>query len=261
MKKILSVILVLSMVLALGVTAFADEVYGQESGVLIAGKSYPFTFSVDTSEGITLSDSNGILSFSAPVIGDGFVAVNVTAVAGNAGRITKIYVKTNNAEKKVLAEAYISVENPSTAGNGSSENSGILEVGKSYAFSFNVPTPDGIIINDSNGVLLFTNPVLANGVFAVNITPTAEASGKITKVVIKANNPAKTVLYEGYISVAVATGTTQTPTTTPSTTPSTGTTTKPATKPNSNTGANSMASAVVALAVMGAAAVVAKKVR
>lgn len=116
MKKILSVILVLSMVLALGVTAFADEaVYGQASGVLEAGKTYGFSFNVDTSNGVVISDTNGILVFGEAVVGDATVAVNVTAPAGTTGKVTKLVLKANDTNKTVLAEMYVTVAEPVAA--------------------------------------------------------------------------------------------------------------------------------------------------
>ena len=120
MKKILSVVLVLSMVLALGVTAFADEVvYGQASGVLEAGKTYGFSFNVDTSNGVVISDTNGILVFGEAVVGTGTVAVNVTAPAGTDGKVTKIVIKANDTNKTVLFgngnEGYVTVAKPAEA--------------------------------------------------------------------------------------------------------------------------------------------------
>ena len=113
MKKILSVVLVLAMVLALGVTAFADEVvYGQATGNLQAGKTYPYSFAVDTSKGIAFSDSNGILVFGEPVIAEGVAHVNVTAPAGTEGKVTKILVKTTDSTKALLDEAYVTVVTP-----------------------------------------------------------------------------------------------------------------------------------------------------
>ena len=262
MKKILSVILVLSMVLALGVTVFADEVvYGQESGVLEAGKTYPFTFSVDTTDGVVLSDSNGILVFSNPVVGNGFVAVNVTAKAGNAGKLTRLYVKADNQAKDVLATVDISIANPNSSSVGTGQTYGYLEVGKTYPFSFDVDTSKGISITDSNELLIYSNPVLAGNKFIVNVSVPVAASGKVTKIFIRTTDPNRTLLYEGYVHIAeYKSGIVVTPPITGTTTPPS-TTTKPATKPNTNTGATSAASAVVALTVMGVAAVVSKKVR
>ena len=261
MKKILSVILALSMILALGVTTFADEVvYGQSSGTLVAGKTYPFTFSVDTTDGVILSDSNGLLGFTSPVVGDGFVAVNVTAKAGTAGKITKLVVKADNAAKTVLYEAFISIENATSSSVGTGQIYGYLEVGKTYPFSFNIDTTRGIDIDDSNELLLYTNPVLTGDALVVNVTVPVAAAGKVTKITIRTTDLKRELLYEGYVHIAEYTSSVVTPSTgTTTTTPSTGTTTT--TKPNTNTGANSAASAVVALAVMGAVAVVAKKVR
>ena len=262
MKKILSVILALSMILTLGVTAFADEVvYGQSSGTLVVGKTYPFTFSVNTTDGVLLSDSNGLLGFTTPVVSDGFVAVNVTAKAGSAGKITKLVIKANNSAKTILHEEFITIENPSSSSVGTGQTYGYLEVGKTYPFSFNVDTTRGASIKDSNGLLIFGNPVLTGNALVVNVSVPLVAAGKVTKITIRTTDAKKDLLYEGYVTIAEyessvvvvpSTGTT-------TTTPSTGTTTT--TKPNTNTGANSAASAVVALAVMGAVAVVAKKVR
>jgi len=115
MKKILSVVLVLAMVLALGVTAFADEVvYGQATGNLQAGKTYPYAFTVaDASKGVTLKDSNGILVFGEPVVNGNDIHVNVTAPAGTEGKVTKILVMSADTNVKTpLAEAYVSVAAP-----------------------------------------------------------------------------------------------------------------------------------------------------
>ena len=110
MKKILSVILVLSMVLALGVTAFAAN-----PSELEAGKTYGFSFEVPTANGVVISDTNGILVFGEAVVGTDTVAVNVTAPAGTAGKVTKIVLKANDTNKTVLAEMYVTVAAPAEA--------------------------------------------------------------------------------------------------------------------------------------------------
>ena len=110
MKKILSVVLVLSMVLALGVTAFAAN-----PSELEAGKTYGFSFEVPTANGVVISDTNGILVFGEAVVGTDTVAVNVTAPAGTAGKVTKIVLKANDTNKTVLAEMYVTVAAPAEA--------------------------------------------------------------------------------------------------------------------------------------------------
>ena len=110
MKKILSVVLVLSMVLALGVTAFADNPKELE-----AGKTYGFSFTVPTTDGVVISDSNGILVFGEAVVGTGTVAVNVTAPAGTEGKVTKIVLKANDTNKTVLEEVYVTIAAPAVA--------------------------------------------------------------------------------------------------------------------------------------------------
>ena len=110
MKKILSVVLVLSMVLALGVTAFAAN-----PSELEAGKTYGFSFDVPTANGVVISDTNGILVFGEAVVGTDTVAVNVTAPAGTAGKVTKIVLKANDTNKTVLAEMYVTVAAPAEA--------------------------------------------------------------------------------------------------------------------------------------------------
>lgn len=109
MKKILSVVLVLAMVLALGVTAFAVNPTDLE-----AGKTVGFSFNVPTKDGIIVTDTNGILVFGDPVIGTDTVAVNVTAPAGTEGKVTKIVVTTKNLKDKQteLTSQYISVVKP-----------------------------------------------------------------------------------------------------------------------------------------------------
>ena len=255
MKKILSVILVLSMVLALGTVAFAANPTELE-----VGKATAFSFNVPTANGVTISDINGILTFGMPVVGEDTIAINVTAPAGTAGMITKIVVRASDANKTVLYETgYISIKNPAGTGNGSvGQETGLLKVGNTYAFTFNVPTDKGVVITDSNDILEIGDPVVTSGSISVNIRVPAIASGKVTKIVIRANDTAKTVLYEGYVSVAVSNTTVTPPAPSAPTTPTTPST--PTQKPNTNTGATSAAAAVVAVAVMGMAAVVTKKI-
>ena len=109
MKKILSVILVLSMVLALGVTAFAavpTEIKAGESvGVTV-------TVSGDTSKGVTITDPNGILVFTEPVVGSDFVAFNITAPAGSEGKIAQVVIKAKDNNKTTLYTAVVTIEAP-----------------------------------------------------------------------------------------------------------------------------------------------------
>ena len=102
MKKILSVILVLSMILALGTVAFAANPTELE-----VGKTTAFSFDVDTTNGITITDINGILTFGMPVVGNGTFAVNVTAPGGTAGMITKIVVKASDGKTVLYETGYI----------------------------------------------------------------------------------------------------------------------------------------------------------
>ena len=107
MKKILSVILVLSMVLALGVTAFADS--DVLTGTIKAGETVGITVTVtgDTSKGVTVTDPNGILVFTEPVVGADFVAFNVTAPAGSEGKIAQIVIKAKDEKKTALADPIV----------------------------------------------------------------------------------------------------------------------------------------------------------
>lgn len=254
MKKLLSVILVLSMVLALGITAFADE-YGQSTGVLEISKTYSFVFDVDTSKGVTVTDSNGILVFSDPVIAGGKVMFNVKVPVAAVNKVTKILVMSGDTSVKTpLAEAYVSIVMTQNSGN-TTNTADYLEVGKTYPITLNVDTSKGVKVYDSNGILSFSSPIVGNGLVAFNIGVPPAAAGKATKIVVMTNQTAGTVLEEIYVTVA-GTPYVEPPTTTPST-PSTPST--PTYKPNAGTGANS-AAAIVALAVMAGAVVATKKI-
>lgn len=107
MKKILSVVLVLSMVLALGVTAFAAN-----PAEIEVGKTVGFEFAgVTKTEGAKVTDTNGILVFGDVVVveKDNRIVVNVTAPAGTAGKITKIEVKSADG-KTTYASAVVEVK-------------------------------------------------------------------------------------------------------------------------------------------------------
>ncbi len=98
MKKLLTVVVVLSMILTLGTTAFADN-----TGIEIKeGETIGITITVDTTkDGVNVIDVNGILKFSNPIIiSDTQIAVNVTAPEKTAGKLTKIVVQDNN--KKII---------------------------------------------------------------------------------------------------------------------------------------------------------------
>ena len=107
MKKILSVVLVLSMVLALGVTAFAAI-----PTEIKAGESVTVTVTGDTSKGVTITDPNGILVFTEPVVGSDFVAFNITAPAGSEGKIAQVVIKAKDDNKTTLYTAVVTIEAP-----------------------------------------------------------------------------------------------------------------------------------------------------
>ncbi len=91
MKKLLTAVVVLSMILTLGTTAFADN-----TGIEIKeGETIGITITVDTTkDGVNVIDVNGILKFSNPIIiSDTQIAVNVTAPEKTAGKLTKIVVQ------------------------------------------------------------------------------------------------------------------------------------------------------------------------
>lgn len=106
MKKILSVVLVLAMVLALGTTAFAAAPATIKAGETV-GVTIPVTG--DTSKGVTVADPNGILVFTEPVVGADFVAFNITAPAGSEGKIAQFVVKAKDENKTVLATGVITI--------------------------------------------------------------------------------------------------------------------------------------------------------
>lgn len=94
MKKLLTAVVALSMILTLGTTAFADT-----TGIEIKeGETIGITITVDTTkDGVNVIDVNGILEISKPIIiNDTQIAVNVTAPEKTAGKLTKIVVKDNN---------------------------------------------------------------------------------------------------------------------------------------------------------------------
>ena len=98
MKKLLTAVVVLSMILTLGTSAFADNV-----GIEIKeGETIGITITVDTTkDGVNVTDVNGILEISKPVIiNDTQIAVSITAPEKTAGKVTRIVVKDDN--KKVI---------------------------------------------------------------------------------------------------------------------------------------------------------------
>ena len=106
MKKILSVVLVLAMVLALGTTAFAAAPATIKAGETV-GVTIPVTG--DTSKGVTVTDPNGVLVFTEPVVGADFVAFNITAPAGSEGKIAQFVIKAKDENKTVLASGVITI--------------------------------------------------------------------------------------------------------------------------------------------------------
>ena len=114
MKKLLTAVVVLSMILTLGTTAFADT-----TGIEIKeGETIGITITVDTTkDGVNVIDVNGILTLSKPIIiNDTQIAVNVTAPEKTAGKLTKLVVK--NDEGKVIGgnteEYVVSILAPAT---------------------------------------------------------------------------------------------------------------------------------------------------
>ena len=112
MKKLLTAVVALSMIFALGTTAFADT-----TGIEIKeGETIGITITVDTTkDGVNVIDVNGILTFSNPIIiSDTQIAVNITAPEKTAGKLTKIVVQDD--EKNIIGgnteEYVVSVVEP-----------------------------------------------------------------------------------------------------------------------------------------------------
>ncbi len=109
MKKILSVILVLAMVLALGVTVFAAN------ETIEAGKTVGVKYEdekITVKDGVLISDKNGFLVIDTIVVNDGFVAFNVTAPAGTEGKLAKLVITDATKDKNVIAEVYVDITAP-----------------------------------------------------------------------------------------------------------------------------------------------------
>ncbi len=143
MKKILSVVLVLAMVLALGVTAFAAE-----NTKIEAGKTVGMTFAFDTTNGVKLSDTNGLLVFGEPVVAEGVVHVNVTAPAGTAGKITQIVVADKDGKNAVKFDV-VEVTAPAAAPAPTPE--GVLTYAMVDADPSLVDTKNNVATVDMNG--------------------------------------------------------------------------------------------------------------
>lgn len=103
MKKILSFIIAVVMLLTIGVTAFAAEAMEIE-----AGKTLALAFTVDTTNGVKVVDVNNTLTVSEPIVTANGVYVNVTAKADTVGKITKVEVRTKDG-KTTLASQLIEV--------------------------------------------------------------------------------------------------------------------------------------------------------
>ena len=111
MKKILSVILVLSMVLALGTTVFAADKEieaGKTVGIKIEDAK------ITVKDGVLISDKNGFLVIDTVVVADGFVAFNVTAPAGTEGKLAKLVVTDATKEKNLIVEYTVDITEPET---------------------------------------------------------------------------------------------------------------------------------------------------
>lgn len=103
MKKILSFIIAAVMLLTVGVTAFAAEAMEIE-----VGKTLALAFTVDTTNGVKVVDVNNTLTVGEPIVTENGVYVNVTAKAGDVGKVTKIEVRTKDG-KTVLASELIEI--------------------------------------------------------------------------------------------------------------------------------------------------------
>ena len=99
MKKILSVILALAMVLALGVTAFAAD-YTVEEGKTLKLK-FDVTYDAETEIGLSVADKNGFLTVGNVVVGADFVAFEITAPAGTAGKLANVVVTTTPTDTSI----------------------------------------------------------------------------------------------------------------------------------------------------------------
>lgn len=115
MKKLLSAVLVLSMILSLGTMAFASG-----TGIEIKeGETIGLSITVDTTaDGVFVTDTNSILKIGDVVkISDTQIAVAITAPEKSAGKITKIVVK--NKDGKVIGanteEYIVTVKAPETS--------------------------------------------------------------------------------------------------------------------------------------------------
>lgn len=109
MKKILSVILVLSMVLALGTTVFAAD------RAIEAGKTVGIKIDnteITEEKGVLITDKNGFLVIDTIVVNDGFVAFNVTAPAGTEGKLAKLVITDATKDKKLILECTVDITEP-----------------------------------------------------------------------------------------------------------------------------------------------------
>ena len=109
MKKILSVILVLSMVLALGTTVFAAD-KAIEAGKTVGIKIEDANITVEN--GVLITDKNGFLVIDTIVVNDGFVAFNVTAPAGTEGKLAKLVITDATKDKKLIVEYTVDITEP-----------------------------------------------------------------------------------------------------------------------------------------------------
>lgn len=125
MKKILSVILVLAMVLALGTTAFAANVVPAE---IEEGKTAPFYVEIVKGDKDTVSvvDKNGFLTIGNIVVDPAYVAFEVTAPAGTAEKLANIAVIVTHEDKTTDVQTFqVTVAKPATPAPAPAE--GVLD--------------------------------------------------------------------------------------------------------------------------------------
>lgn len=109
MKKILSFIIAIVMLLSLGVTAFAADAVEIEANKT---KGLAFVIPADVTA-VKVVDCNGILTIGDVVVVDGNAFVNITAPIGAVDKLTKLEVKSTDG-KTVYDSCYVTVTAPAT---------------------------------------------------------------------------------------------------------------------------------------------------
>lgn len=127
MKKIISMIMAIAMILTVGVVAFANDPAEYE-----VGETYAFAFTMQEGEKITeISDKYNLITFTKTGLLDGSTTTWITTATMTKKGITRIVIKyiDINEEEKILEGKYIDIVNPAAPGQAGSNYLGLTDLG------------------------------------------------------------------------------------------------------------------------------------